>query len=481
MSSIVIHVAPDRVSALVARASGESLQVDDFVSIQVAGTDLVSAEKQLAQALSQHHASKATVVVAMPASSAKWQYLTLPPSPPEDLPALVKLQLDLESSRDDEAVGYDFVPLVSGTDRPQRVLALVLKTPDLAKVHNLGRVSGLKIDHAVPLPTGWIGLAENSEPGGEGIQTFAAFSHREATIWITVDGELAQFRQVQLPDEWHSPSIVSFVAGQLRRSVLNLAQEGIDASGGAIRVWAHPVGPLNDFADSLAQRLHRTVQPTNGLDNVSLPAGIDDNAADLLPLLGIARQIPRKRTVPLDFLHPRKPPAKRSNRRPLILGGIAAALLVSALGWEGYRSLNEPLWAAEELSDDLQQIRQELEPLEAEERDAARIRDWLAASPNVLDELAKVAKDWRPVPPNSSDFSETNDGVLSRLEFNNRRIILAGKVATSASVQPLENRIRDESHRVRRERSEPADDGGQYNWEVQIAVDLLDQTPEVQP
>jgi hypothetical protein len=147
------------------------------------------------------------------------------------------------------------------------------------------------------------------------------------------------------------------------------------------------------------------------------------------------------------------------------------------IGWQMYANLNEPLWTTEKLQDELYTINQELEPLQAEERDAARIREWLDASPNLLTELAALGEDWRPETFDSKDFAIANDGVLKRFDLTNRRLILTGNVASSAAVQPLENRLRDTGHRVRREQSDPTTDGGQYPWQVQIVVDVVDGSP----
>jgi hypothetical protein len=213
-----------------------------------------------------------------------------------------------------------------------------------------------------------------------------------------------------------------------------------------------------------------------------MPTEAKARQAEILPLLGLAWQAVQEQSPPLDLLHPRKPPEPKSNRRTLVLGGVAAALLAAMVGWQGYRNLYEPLWTAEKLQDELLIVNQELEPLEAEERDAARIREWLEASPNLLTELGALSEDWRPQKFDSPEFTIANDGVLKRIDITNRRLVVTGNVASAAAVQPLENRLRDTGHRVRREQSDPATDGGQYPWQVQIAVDVMKDAPaEVQP
>jgi hypothetical protein len=479
--AIIIQLATSQIRAVVAHSSGTSLRIDAIETVPIVGTDMTAAEKQLSAALEEHHPAKARVIVAVPSSAIKWQYLTLPPCPPEDLPALVKLQLDLESSREEEQVGCDFLPLAGNPERPQRVLAMILKVAELARVRNLGRVSGMRFDAVVPLAMGWSSIdVQIHEPAAD-LRVFIALEHKEATVWATSAEGVALFRQVQLADEWQSPTNVAYIAGQLRRTLLSLAQEGIATDNAKVFLVAESAASLEQFAVALQDQLSRPVQVAEPAE-VALPANVQFDRSELLPLLGLALQAVRDEAPQLDFLHPRKPPVPKSSRRTTVLAGTAAALLAMLIGWQGYVTLNDPLTAATELEDELSDVNRELEPLQAEERDAARIRDWLAASPNVLTELANLSKDWRPQPFDSAEFAIASDGVLKRIDINNRRVVLVGNVASTAAVQPLENRLRDDGHRVRREQSDPVAEGGQYPWQVQIVVDVVEaQLTEPQP
>jgi hypothetical protein len=479
--TIIIQLATHQIRALVLRSEGNSLHVDAIETVSVAGADMTSAEKQLAAKLEVHHPAKARVVMAVSSSAIKWQYLTLPPCPPEDLPALVKLQLDLEGTRDEEQIGYDFLPMLGNSERPQRVLAMVLRVAELARIRNFGRVSGMHIDAVVPLAMGWPSLEIESAELTDGIRLFVALEQKEATVWAANAEGLALLRQMQLAEQWQAPPSAAVLAGQLRRTMLSLAQEGITTDDAQVFVIGEPRLALQNLAGTLGEQLGRPVHAAQPIE-IILPTDVEFDRAELLPLLGLAQQAVRNETPLLDFLHPRKPPAAKSNRRTMILAGAAATLLALLVGWQGYAALNDPLTAAAELDDQLADVKQELEPLEIEERDATRIRDWLAASPNVLTELAELSKDWRPQPFDSADFAIANDGLLKRIDINNRRVLLGGNVASSAAVQPLENRLRDDGHRVRREQSDPATEGGQYPWQVQIVVDVVDgQSMEAQP
>jgi hypothetical protein len=479
--AIIIQLASQQIRAVVARSEGSTLHVDAIKTVPIAGTDITSAEKQLAAALEEHHPAKARVVVAVPSSSIKWQYLSLPPCPPEDLPALVKLQLELEGTRDEEQIGYDFLPLAGHPERPRRVLAMILKVAELARVRNFGRVSGLRIDAVVPLAMGWPSLEMQLDEAATDVRLFVALEHKEATVWAANSDGILLLRQLQLTDEWESQDSVTSLAGQLRRTMLSLAQEGIVTDDAQIYIIGEPFAALQLLASALGEQLNRPVEAVRSTE-VIYPSADDLERSELLPQLGLAQQAARNESPQLDFLHPRKPPASKSSRRTMVLAGAAAALLALLVGWQGYAALNDPLTAAAKLDDELAEVNQELESLQVEERDATRIRDWLSASPNVLTELADLSKDWRPQTFDSAEFAIATDGVLKRIDINNRRIVLDGMVTSSAAVQPLENRLRDNGHRVRREQSDPATDGGQYPWQVQIVIDVVEGQPtEAQP
>ncbi len=475
--AVVIQLAPQEIRAVVARAEHSGMQVEGVIAVQIEGADIAAAAKKFAAELEVHQPNKAEMLMAIPSAAIKWQYVSLPPCPPEDLPALVTLQLDLEPSRDDEAIGYDFLPFVGSEDRPQRVLGMMLRVAELARVRNFSRIAGLKAEHLVPLAVGWAELGKQLDPATQTTQVLVAIQGKEATIWAMVAGEMALIRQVTLVEELDSGKAAAGVTAQLRRTMLSLSQEGILADEAEILALGEPIAALQGLADELRGQFTHSVRTLSLPPEVSLPESATAIRAELLPLLGIAWQAVQGQPPVLDFLHPRKPPEPKSNRRTLVLAGVAAGLLAAMIGWQMYANLNEPLWTTEKLQDELYTINQELEPLQAEERDAARIREWLDASPNLLTELAALGEDWRPETFDSKDFAIANDGVLKRVDLTNRRLILTGNVASAAAVQPLENRLRDTGHRVRREQSDPTTDGGQYPWQVQIVVDVVDGSP----
>jgi hypothetical protein len=202
--AIVVQLGPQVLRAVVASGVGDALQIEAVVSVPVDGTDLTTAERQLASALEAQHPQKARVLVAVPSTSIKWQYLSLPPCPPEDLPALVKMQLDIETSRDDEEIGYDFLPFAVDDQKPQRILAGILKVADLARVRNFYRIAGLKVDSILPVAMGWPALAEMIDWSDVGTRVCVALYEREATICGVHDGQSVLFRQVQLAENWTS-------------------------------------------------------------------------------------------------------------------------------------------------------------------------------------------------------------------------------------------------------------------------------------
>jgi hypothetical protein len=471
---IVIQLSPQVLRAIVASGSGETLQVEAVVSVPVEASDLKTAELQLASALESHHPQKAKVLVAVPSASIKWQHLSLPPCPPEDLPALVKMQLEIETARDDEEVGYDFLSFAGDEQKPQRILAGILKVADLARVRNFYRLVGLKVDGIVPVAMGWPALAEMIDQSDMGTRVCVALHEKEATISGVDDGESVLFRQLQLAEDWTGENLGTSLAAQLRRTLLSLSQEGIATETAKIVLLGEPISALERVAISLREQLSQPIELLMIPSEVGIPDSAKSQRAELLPLVGLAWQASQGKAPHIDFLHPKKPTPPQSNRRSLALAGVAGTLLAIIVGWQGYAMLNQPLWTAEALQAELDTIKKELEPLEAEERDARRISDWLDASPNLLTELAAIGQDWRPEPFESPEFSFETDGVLKRFELNNRQLSLTGNVTSIAAVQPLENRLRDNGHRVRRERSEPLKEGGQYPWQVQIVVDITD-------
>jgi hypothetical protein len=472
--AIVINLGTTVLRAVVANGDGGSVSVDATISVPVERADLISAERELVHLLEPHHPHKAKILVAVPSPAIKWQSLTLPPCPPEDLPALVKLQLEMESTGGEDEVGYDFVTLGIVPDKPQRVLATVLKTAELARVRNFSRISNLKVESIVPVAMGWEACGNAIRANADGMDVFLGLHQKEVTLWAKRTNRPVLFRQFQLAEELENPASATAIGAQLRRTMLSLSQEGILTTAARIGLVGSSAAALDGIASSLRTQL------TQSVEVLSLPielVGADSqNVVDgeFLPLLGLASQAVGATPPVIDFLHPKRPPAPQSNNRTYVLAALAAGLLLAVLGWQGYATLNDPLWQAEKLQDELAVLKKELAPFEAEERDAMRLSDWLSATPNVLTELTALGQDWRPEPLESPKFALPNDAVLKRWEMINRRIALDGNVTSSNAVQTLENRLRDETHRVRRQESEPVKDGGQYPWHLEVEVEVVD-------
>lgn len=474
--AIVINLGTTVLRAVVANGDGGGVSVEATISVPIEGSDLISAERELVHLLEPHHSHKAKILVSVPSSSIKWQSLTLPPCPPEDLPALVKLQLEMEPTSGEDEVGYDFLKLASTPDRSQRVLAAVLRTVELARVRNFSRITGLKVDSIVPTAMGWEALGDAIQSTVNSTNLFVGLMQKEVSLWAKQDKQPVLFRQFQLAEELESPQSASAIGAQLRRTLLSLSQEGVPNSKATICLVGKSTDLLNEIAESLRTQLTQSVEVLP-LPAELVSAGSQDLPdGEFLPLLGLASQAVSEAAPVIDFLHPRKPTAPQSNNSTYVLGGIAAGLLVAVLGWQGYATLNSPLWQAEKLQDELTTLKKELAPFEIEERDAMKISDWLTATPNVLTELTTLGQDWRPEPLESSKFALPNDAVLKRWEMNNRRITLDGNVASSDAVQALENRLRDSTHRVRRQESEPVKEGGQYPWHLQVEVEVVDES-----
>jgi hypothetical protein len=473
--AIVINLGTTVLRTVVANGDGGHASIEARVSVPVEGGDLISAERELVRLLEPYHPHKSKIFVGVNSSAIKWQSLTLPPCPPEDLPALVKLQLEIESSGGEDDVGYDFVLFGGVPDRPKRVLAAVLRTAELARMRNFSRISGLKVDAIVPAAMGWEALGDVIRPDSDITDVFIGLQWKEVTLWAKHANRPVLFRQFQLAEDIENPASATSIGAQVRRTLLSLSHEGITTTTARIALMGNSTGLLEEIAKSLGTQL---TQPVEVLPlPVELVGGNLDSVADgeILPLLGLANQATIGAPPVIDFLHPKKPPAPKSNNRTYVLAGIAAGLLVAILGWQGYATLNSPLWQAEKLQDELVALKKELAPLEVEERDAMKISDWLSAMPNVLTELTTLGQDWRPEPLESPKFALQNDGVLKRWEMNNRRITLDGNVASSDAVQALENRLRDKTHRVRRQESEPVKEGGQYPWHLQVEVEVVDE------
>jgi hypothetical protein len=239
------------------------------------------------------------------------------------------------------------------------------------------------------------------------------------------------------------------LGGELRRTLLSLAQSPNAAQGVVKCVY---IGlNADEIAGELSATLFKPVQAAP-LDQLVRITDGDHSVplVDVAPAAALAAALADRRPAPVDLLHPRKRPAPPSRTRTYVLAGVAAALLVAALGWKGYRNLQIPLEDAAKARQEQQALKPTLEKLAVDETKAAAIRHWLDESTNLLTELDELGPYLRPETFESDKYKADQDLVVTKLTVTNRQMTLDAVAKASDAILPAESRLRSGNYRVDR-------------------------------
>ena len=421
--------------------------------------------RQLAEALAPFTPSRSTVVVAVAREILDWQHLTLPPCPDEDLPDLVRLQADYSPMNPDDPTGLDYLPLVGDTETPYCVWAISLDPTQLVKLQRVLGAAELCLGCLVPLVLGWPAWARHTVADEKQSATInVAAEEGESAIWATLERRLVLFRQLYLP-QTENTARTATIAGELRRTLLTFAQEQPAAETVRLQLVGADSTRLNQQASELSKQLGQSVRPLSA-------ASSDENCQASLPALGLALDEAAGIAPLVDLAHPRRRSAPRTSRRTYALAAVAALALVTLIGLQGYQELHAPLEAAATAQAEIDLLEKFSDLNRKREQQASAIRDWLANSVNLLAELRTLSTHVRPEPLAAEPFPVEDDVVLAKVELQSKQFVIDALAKENSDVQPVEYRLRDGVHRVRRGKTQRSEVLPGYPLSFQAIVDV---------
>ena len=465
---IVIECQRAALHAVIFRPHAGRVDVETVAGVPWDG-EPATVGQQLGERLADFAPSHARVLVAVGRELLEWQNLSLPPCPEEDLPDVIRLQTDYHYSSAEDSTGLDYLPLTGGEETPHRVWAISLPQQQLNRLHQVLHGAGLRADRIVPLALGWPAWA-NRNVAGESQQAaiFVAPQGEEPSIWATVKGRVVMFRQLQLP-QGNGQAFDAAVTGELRRTRLALSQEQPDAGEMTIQLLGDDPADLARLAEEISRKLQCRVEIVPQNTSVVLPDSADKVS---LPAIGLALDEAAGNATRVDLLHPHRRPVKKTSRRTYALAAAAALSLAALVVWQGYRSLQAPINAAARMQAEIELLEESSEELREAEQAVAAIRDWLAGSVNLLDEIRIISTHVRPKPLTAESFPAGDDIVVSKVVLQNRQFEINALAKENTDMQPVEYRLRDGKHRVRRGKTEKSDELSAYPVSFQAIIDV---------
>ncbi len=426
---------------------GEGLVVDRMQVIPLpkeAEPSKTGVPSNLGEVLTKAGLGKTDSIAVISRSRVELKQMALPPSPPEEVPTLVRFQAMREFAKLSEDWPLDYLPLAKPTpsegeeahDNTTPVLAAAIAPELLDGIKTASSASGLNLSHVALRPCGSASLfLRRPESAEHRLVVLIDIEDKEADITVLHGRDPVLLRTARLP---HNVLVEGASAGALLGEIRRTLPAAHNIVRGE-RVSGIFFSGASEGHHRLAENIQAALEiPCTAFDPFSQvevgrkAQGDVANPSVFAPLLGAMLDEIQEAQHAFDFLHPRKPPAPPSqNRRYALIAGAAALLIIAPLAW-WWISVSSYENEAEDLAAKIKKLREETETPEAK---AVRplhdsLMQWEDGNVDWLQELERLSLVLEPsdAQANSLGFTSTEVGG---------RITMAGQASTRAARQNL--------------------------------------------
>lgn len=474
---LAIHWNQQQAQVVVVNPRTAGTTIEAVVSIALTeNSSSTEIGEQLAEALAPYLHGRFQTLIGIDREFLQWQSLNLPPAPTDELPDLVRLQADRSMNLAEGKTGLDFLPFAGDENTPHEVLAFGISADQWKKIHHIAITAGVKINHLVPLETGWVArmrqtLAKQSqrESTKSQLQLYVALQSDRAILWAILDEQFVLLRSLHMPAQT--------LICQLKRTLLALQTSHPNSPVAAVWItgdWLLSEDePQTDEFRQLDQQLHL---PVHFIDcHEAAPAQEEAIHPATIPLTGLAHDAAHRREPLVDLLHPRQSTTAHANQRTHLLLATSMICLLAWITWHGYQNIRLPQQAAEAANLEATLLQETGDTYLADLQQAAVIGRWTASRIDLLDQLERLSINLRPHALDAKDFSASEDLVLMSLNLQRRQFDLNAVAANLNGVGALETRLRTNQYLVQRDNTNLKSTLKNYDWPFRIIVQVPEQ------
>jgi Tfp pilus assembly PilM family ATPase len=438
----------------VANVRGERCTLEEAFSLPLVAAEADAEQPaatigdQIAAALAERGLHRVETLVAVGRTNIELRQLTLPPAPDEDLPDMVRMLAMRELNALEEDWPLDFIPADRTPDQPTRVLVAAIDPALVAQIQETCQRAGLRPKRIVLRPCAAASLLNRAEPQrSPQLRLLVDLLSDEADLIVVLDGRVTFLRTVRLPgDPLTDAASANALVGEIRRTMAAAATTLGSRRFDTIMVCGTSQ-PQVELAHLVAEVLS---VPTELFDPFAgcplgprLRAALPERPGRFAGLLGLLLDEATHSPQAMDFLHPRRrPPARSRNQVYALAATGAVAVLALVVGWMWWTQAKLTAEVAR-LANESRALDLRVEKAQRAVQEVTEIARWTAAEIVWLDELRELC----------SDFSPAENAMLTQLAMGNSgaqggEMKLEGMAQTAASIDTLEQRLRDKAHQV---------------------------------
>jgi hypothetical protein len=417
-------------------------------------------------------------VVALRRSLVELKPLRLPPSPPEDLPELVRFQAARDFQSLAEGGLFDYVSLAGDESHPREVLAAVVIDQRVAALKESLAAAGAQARRMVLRPCAAVSLLlrQLGTPTGE-LRMLVDFLQGEIEMTVFSLSQVVFLRSVPWPatddgeDELDGRDGLRgrMLEVEIRRTLTAARNQSGQGAIEGIYLWRDGSRSAR-WTSWLGGRLPFPVREIDPCRAASLEFLGEPPSAELAarcaPLLGLLLDDAQRIDPVVDFL-------RVQGRRPVLqrmlpIAGLAAAVvLLMAIAvvsaWNHKRRMDTEIADA---SAQLARIDKMLEPLKTTAKNAEPLVRWAGTDIVWLDEIRNLAE---KLPSAEKLLLEE---VRLSADAAAGTLAIDGRADSAETVSQLEQAIRDTRRRVDPQVSQQDKANPQYPWSFKSSLSV---------
>lgn len=300
------------------------------------GEEETAVNAKLIEALRARQLGRADAVVALGRANIELRRLQLPPTPPEELPDMVRLQAMRQFSNIGDQWPIDYIPL-SQTESNVDVLAAAISPAVVENVQQVASEVDLNVKNLVLRPFAAASLLKRSRPDDKRCRLVVDLLSSDADLFVLAGDKVAFVRTVRLPHtEGVTPALVTSMIGEVRRTVAAAQSQLGGQRIESIVVCGDPAR-YADLQTALEGQISLPIDFFNPFSAVTLSPELQRELPEFpgryTPLFGMLLDSATATAHTIDFLHPRRRPEPTNHRQRILIWSavaIAACCLLAA-------------------------------------------------------------------------------------------------------------------------------------------------------
>jgi len=338
----------------VGRARGAGVVVEQAFTVPLpkrGAADAPAGENEIgaaiAAALAQHGLSRSEALVAVGRANIELRFLTTPPTPPDELPDLVRFQAMRQFTTLGDDWPLDFVPLEENRDGGINVLAAAI-SPELVKqIRETCTAAGITCSQLVLRPFATSSLLIGDQADNR-CRMLVDLLSDEADLTVMAGGKVIFPRTIRLPEGGVGEAQGRALLGEIRRTVIAAQNQLGGRKVEQVVIFGDPRhhASLKKLLEE-ELTLEAGVELEDPFTRVELEGQASRHRPDypgtFAPLLGMLAEAAAGRPQQVDFLHPRRRPKPPNRRRTYALAAGALGgvfMLILSLIWVQFAGLN---------------------------------------------------------------------------------------------------------------------------------------------